>query len=117
MFLRTELTVIEGLSWPLPITGRVENPVPLMLEDIRDNYPSRDQYITLACISGRVATDLISTTSWTGASLQEVLADVRPTAGARYLTICTMRSDANLRDCGRYDSPHLGQACLGVMAG
>ena len=28
-----------------------------------------------------------------------------------------MRADANLRDCGRYDSAHLGQACLGVMAG
>ena len=28
-----------------------------------------------------------------------------------------MRADANLRDCGRYDSAHLGQVCLGVMAG
>jgi sulfite oxidase len=87
VFLRTEPTVIDGSSWSLPITGLVENPVSLTLEDIRDNYSSRDQYITLACISGRVGTDLISTTWWTGASLQEVLADVRPTAGARYLEI------------------------------
>ena len=58
MFLRTELTVVEGWSWSLPITGLVENPVSLTLEDIRNNYPSRDQYITLACISGRVGTDL-----------------------------------------------------------
>jgi DMSO/TMAO reductase YedYZ molybdopterin-dependent catalytic subunit len=54
----------------------------LTLDEIRQNYAPREQYITLSCISGRVGTTLISTTQWTGASLQEILADagVRPEA-------------------------------------
>jgi sulfite oxidase len=65
----------------------VANTVSLTLDDLRQNYEPRDQYVTLACISGRVGTDLISTTHWTGASLQDILADVRPDQEARYLHI------------------------------
>jgi hypothetical protein len=65
----------------------VENPVSLTIDDIRNNYVARDQYVTLSCISGRVGTDLISTTQWTGVSLQEILATVKPDKDARYLHI------------------------------
>ncbi|MDP7619004.1 MAG: hypothetical protein QF652_01985 [Dehalococcoidia bacterium] len=111
VFLRTELTVIEGSSWSLPITGLVENPISLTLEDIRDNY------ITLACISGRFGTDpkkhdfLDWSESSGGAGRRQ------PDRRCAYLTIWKVRADANLRGCGRYDSPHPGQACLGVMEG
>ena len=87
VFIRTEPTVIDGASWTLPIRGLVENPASLTLDDIRDNYEAREQYVTLSCISGRVGTDLISTTHWTGASLQDILADVKPAKDARYLFI------------------------------
>jgi len=87
VFIRTEPTVIEGDTWMLPITGLVDNPLVLTLDDIRDNYASRDQYVTLSCISGRVGTTLISTTQWTGVSLQEVLADAQVRPDARYLYI------------------------------
>jgi DMSO/TMAO reductase YedYZ molybdopterin-dependent catalytic subunit len=87
VFLQTEPTIIEGASWILPITGMVENPMMLTLDDFRNNYQPRDQYVTLTCISGRVGTDLISTTLWTGASVQEVLADAGLQDGARYLVI------------------------------
>ena len=87
VFIRVEPTVIDGGTWTLPISGLVNNMVSLTLDDIRNNYQPREQYITLSCISGRIGTDLISTTQWTGASLHEVLADVGPSRDARYLYI------------------------------
>ena len=47
----------------------------------------REQYVTLSCISGRIGTTLISTTHWTGAAMQAVLADVQPLPEAKYLVI------------------------------
>ena len=86
VYLRTEPTFIDIATWSLPITGLVDNPVVLTLDDIR-RYESRDQYITLSCISGRIGTTLISTTRWTGVSLQKILADAQPQTAARYLII------------------------------
>jgi hypothetical protein len=65
----------------------VDNPLMLTLDDIRENYTPQHQYVTLSCISGRIATSLISTTYWTGASAQDVLADAGVQEGARYLHI------------------------------
>lgn len=87
VFIRTEPTVINGDTWMLPITGLVDNPLALTLDDINNNYESRDQYATLSCISGRVGTTLISTTQWTGVSLQDILADAQVRPEARYLHI------------------------------
>lgn len=87
VFLRTEPTEIDGASWVLPITGLVDNPLMLTLDDIRNNYEKMDQYVTLSCISGRVGTSLIGTTLWTGVSLQKVLADAQVRSEARYLNI------------------------------
>ena len=87
IFIRSEPTVIDGVSWTLPITGLVSNPISLTLDDIRSMYEPRDQYVTLSCISGRIGTDLISTTLWTGVSLQDILATVAPSSDARYLNI------------------------------
>lgn len=87
VFIRTEPTEIDGSTWELPITGLVDNPLVLTLDDIRDNYTPRDQYVTLSCISGRIGTSLISTTQWTGVSLQEVLANAQVRPEARYLHI------------------------------
>jgi DMSO/TMAO reductase YedYZ molybdopterin-dependent catalytic subunit len=88
VFIRTEPTVIEGSTWVLPITGLVDNPLMLTLDDIKNNYESRDQYITISCISGRIGTSLIGTTQWTGVSLQDILAQaqVQPKAGYLYIT-------------------------------
>ena len=87
VFLRTEPTFIDIATWSLPITGLVDNPLVLTLDDIIHNYEPRDQYVTLSCISGRIGTTLISTTWWTGVSLQKILADVQPQSAARYLII------------------------------
>ena len=87
VFISSSPTKIDINEWALPITGLVSRPLVLTLDDIRNNYESRDQYVTLSCISGRIGTDLISTTWWTGVSLQKVLADVQPLPEARYLNI------------------------------
>ena len=87
VFIRVEPTFIDGATWSLPIIGSVGNPMTLTIDDFRNNYESHDQYVTLSCISGRIGTDLISTTLWTGVSVQDVLADVRPSDSARFLNI------------------------------
>ena len=87
VFLRTEPTVIEGATWVLPITGLVDKPLMLTLDDIRNKYEPRSQYVTLNCISGKIGTTLISTTQWTGVSLQKILADAKVQPNARHLYI------------------------------
>ncbi len=87
VFIELEPTEIDGETWQLPITGMVGKSLMLTLDDLRNNYQPRDQYVTLSCISGRIGTSLISTTLWTGASLQEVLADAEVSPEARYLYI------------------------------
>ena len=87
IFIRSQPTIIDGDTWELPITGLVDNPVNLTLSDIRNNYEPRNEFVTLSCISNRVGGDLISTTYWTGASVQDILAEVRPQSNARYMII------------------------------
>ena len=87
VFIRTKPTVIDINTWSLPVTGLVDNPLLLSLDDLQNNYEPRDQFVTLSCISGRIGTSLISTTWWTGASLQEILADAKVRPEARYLII------------------------------
>lgn len=87
VFLQTEPTVIEGQGYVLPITGLVDNPAMLTLDQIYNEFEAFDQYVTLSCISGRVGTTLISTTQWTGPSMQDVLARVGVQPEAKYLVI------------------------------
>ena len=87
VFIRVEPTVIDGATWRLPITGMVDNPLMLDLDDFHDGYESMSYYVTLSCISGRLGTDLISTTQWTGVSMQRVLADAKVSDDARFLRI------------------------------
>ncbi len=87
VFLRAQPTVIEEAEWVLPIEGMVDNPLQLTLEELRNDYEAREQYVTLSCISGRIGTTLISTTKWTGVSVQDVLRDAGVQAGAAYLFI------------------------------
>ena len=85
VFIRVQPTVIDGDTWTLPVTGLVDNPLRLTLEDLRNNYESRSHYVTLRCISGRVGTTLISTTQWTGVSVQDILADAVLQEDARFM--------------------------------
>ncbi|MAS37869.1 MAG: molybdopterin-binding oxidoreductase [Anaerolineaceae bacterium] len=79
--------VIDGATYSLPVSGLVDNPLSLSLDDLRNNYEPMTQYITLACISNRVGGDLISTQKWTGVSMQALLAEAGLQENARYLRI------------------------------
>jgi DMSO/TMAO reductase YedYZ molybdopterin-dependent catalytic subunit len=115
VFIEVEPTLIQEQDWHLPIMGLVDNPLMLTLDDLRNNYPRRDQYVTLSCISGRIATSLISTTFWSGASVQDVLADAQVRPEARYLYIICgdgfyesvdldlIRSDPRIMFCYAWD--------------
>ena len=87
VFIRVSPTVIEGTNYTLPVTGLVGNPLMLSLDEIRDRYEPQSHYVTLSCISGRLGTDLISTTYWTGVSMQKILEDAKLDSNAKYLYI------------------------------
>lgn len=77
---------IDEATYKLPLTGLVENPVELTLAEIR-GYESMSQYITMSCISNWVGGDLISTTEWTGVSMQKILDVVKPKPEAAFIKI------------------------------
>ncbi len=78
---------IDGTSWKLPIGGLVDNPVELTLDQIKNDFPPVNQYITQECISNPVAGDLISTQYWTGATFSDVLALAKPKSEATHVRI------------------------------
>jgi len=75
---------IDAASWRLRISGLVAHPVALTLAQLRSSYSSRDQFITLACISNPIGGPLIGTTLWSGPSFRDLLADAQPLPAARY---------------------------------
>ncbi len=79
--------VFEEETWTLPVTGMVENPLDLTLADLRSDFRSMDQYLTLSCISNRIGGDLIGTQKWTGFSLQDLLTRAKVQEGAQFLRI------------------------------
>jgi DMSO/TMAO reductase YedYZ molybdopterin-dependent catalytic subunit len=79
-------SVREG-EWRLRFGGLVHRPLEYTLADLRDNFEPMDQFVTLSCISNPVGGDLISTTRWTGVSLQRILAEVQPEMSATHLRI------------------------------
>ena len=78
---------IGETAYALEISGLVETPLNVPLSEIRDNYEPLHQYITLACISNRVAGDLISTTKWTGVPIQHLLDDWGVSPNATHMKI------------------------------
>jgi hypothetical protein len=79
--------MIDGHTWRLEISGLVDTPLELSIEQLRRDFTSVDQYITLSCISNRVGGSLISTTKWTGIPLSEILAEAGLQDGASHLFI------------------------------
>lgn len=79
-------TIVEE-DWKLTVGGLVENPLTLTLADIRSSYEPMHQFVTLACISNPIGGDLTSTTRWTGFSLQQLVAQVKPLPEATHLRI------------------------------
>jgi DMSO/TMAO reductase YedYZ molybdopterin-dependent catalytic subunit len=75
---------INEQQWRVNVSGLVEQPLALTLDELR-RYEPLHQFITLRCISNPVGGDLIGTTRWTGVSLQRLLPDLRLKPGASHL--------------------------------
>ncbi len=79
--------VLDSNEWRLEVSGLVDNPVNLSLQELYDKFDRIDRFITLSCISNRIGGTLISTTKWSGFSVQDFLALVQPQADAVALKI------------------------------
>lgn len=72
--------VADG-SWTLEISGHVERPLTLSMNDIL-RMPRTDQYVTMQCISNTIGGKLMSTALFSGVPLARILerAGVKPNA-------------------------------------
>ena len=70
--------VVDAQGWSLAVGGLVDRPLKLSLTDLRA-LPGASEYVTMECISNNVGGELMSTGSFTGVSL----ADLLTMAGAR----------------------------------
>ncbi len=59
-------------EWRLEVTGKVDNPLSLTLDDIRSRK-TISQYVTQSCISNPVGGSLISTALYTGVPLRDIM--------------------------------------------
>jgi len=82
----TRAPAIDGGSWRLAIGGLVDRERSFTLGDLRALEPVH-QFATLCCISNPPGGDLISTTRWTGVSLQRLLPQLALQPSATHLKV------------------------------
>jgi DMSO/TMAO reductase YedYZ molybdopterin-dependent catalytic subunit len=68
---------VDAQSWSLRLGGLVERPTRLSLSELRA-LAGTSEYVTLECISNNVGGDLMSTGSFTGVRLRDLVAMVGP---------------------------------------
>ncbi len=64
--------VVETAEWRLEVEGLVGTPFSLTYDELTE-MPSREQYVTLECISNEIGGPLISNALWRGVPLRDVL--------------------------------------------
>jgi DMSO/TMAO reductase YedYZ molybdopterin-dependent catalytic subunit len=74
---------IDGNGWKLSVGGLVDKPVTLSLSDLRA-LPGVTQYVTMECISNNVGGPLMSTGSFSGVRLRDLLAMASPHAAGTW---------------------------------
>ncbi|MEX2542802.1 MAG: molybdopterin-dependent oxidoreductase [Trueperaceae bacterium] len=80
---------VAGDQWRLRVGGLVDTAREFTLEELQ-NYRPMHQFITMSCISNPLGGDLISTTRWTGVSMQRLLPDLGLVDGATHLKISSV---------------------------
>ena len=69
--------VVDEAGWSLSVGGLADHPLKLSLTDLRQ-LPSAIEFVTLECISNDIGGPLMSTGSFTGVRLRELLALASP---------------------------------------
>ena len=68
---------VDGQTWKLSVGGMAGSPHSLTLAELRA-LPATTEFVTLACISNNVGGDLMSTGSFTGVPLRDLVASASP---------------------------------------
>jgi DMSO/TMAO reductase YedYZ molybdopterin-dependent catalytic subunit len=69
--------VVDGHSWSLAVGGMVDKPMKLSLSDL-SGLPGTTEDVTMECISNNVGGELMSTGSFKGVSLRDLLSMAGP---------------------------------------
>jgi DMSO/TMAO reductase YedYZ molybdopterin-dependent catalytic subunit len=77
--------VVDGNSWKLTVGGMADRSLTLTLAELRA-LPSVSEYVTLECVSNNVGGPQISTGSFTGISLANLVALVSPQSQASWIS-------------------------------
>lgn len=85
--INTRAPEVNGADWRLRVTGLVNAPLELTLDEIR-GMPSQTQILTMQCISNPIGGDLTSSSRWTGVLFNDLLAQagVQASAAGAYIT-------------------------------
>jgi DMSO/TMAO reductase YedYZ molybdopterin-dependent catalytic subunit len=75
---------VDGHSWRLRISGLADRPMTLSLDELRA-LPATTEYVTLECISNDVGGPQMSTGSFTGVRLAELVALASPRANSSWV--------------------------------
>lgn len=68
---------VDAQGWNLSVGGMVDRPMRLSLAELR-GLPGASEYVTMECISNNVGGELMSTGSFTGVRLRDLLAMAGP---------------------------------------
>jgi DMSO/TMAO reductase YedYZ molybdopterin-dependent catalytic subunit len=74
---------VDGQSWSLAVGGLVDRPMKLSASDLRA-LPNVTEFVTLECISNNVGGPQMSTGSFTGVRLRDLLDKAGPQAGGTW---------------------------------
>lgn len=85
--INTRPPEVDAASWRLHVTGLVDTPLELTLDEIRA-MPAQTQILTMQCISNPIGGDLTSSSRWTGVLFKDLLAQagVQASAAGAYIT-------------------------------
>jgi DMSO/TMAO reductase YedYZ molybdopterin-dependent catalytic subunit len=75
---------VEPQSWSLSVGGLVDKPMKLTLSQLR-GLPAATEYVTMECISNNVGGPLMSTGSFRGVRLRELIAQASPQSQATWV--------------------------------
>jgi len=76
--------VVDGQSWRLSVGGLADKPLRLSLPELR-SLPSATEFVTMECISNDVGGPLMSTGSFSGVRLGELLGLASPQPSANWV--------------------------------
>jgi len=90
--------------WSVEVGGLVENPRSFSLEEIRTNFTQEERIYRMRCVEG-----WSMVIPWLGFPLHKLLAEVRPTTAARYVSFesALVPEQMNAASSGMFPFPYL----------